>query len=135
MPVSAPETLKKAWGEQVLEDFLIWLEEVLKEKAIPRDEYRQVLSRLDILEKDVSLLREEFKGHRREMLERFDRIDQRFDRVNERFDRVNERFDRVNERFDQMYERMLTMTRWTVGTLALFGTIISIILAIGQFIR
>lgn len=128
MPVSAPETLKKAWGEQVLEDFLFWLEEVLKEKAVPRDEYRQVLSRLDLLEKDVSLLREEFKGHRGEMLERFDRIDQRFDRV-------NERFDRVNERFDQMYGRMLTMTRWTVGTLALFGTIISIILAIGQFIR
>jgi len=34
-----------------------------------------------------------------------------------------------------MYERMLSMTRWTIGTLALFGTIITILLAVGQFVK
>jgi len=55
--------------------------------------------------------------------------------MNERFDRMNERFDRMNERFDQMHARMVSMMKWTVGTLALFGSIISILLAIGQFIK
>jgi len=48
---------------------------------------------------------------------------------------MNERFDRMSERFDRMYERMLVMTRWTVGTLALFGTAITILLAISQFVK
>jgi len=32
-----------------------------------------------------------------------------------------------------MYEHMTTMTRWTVGTLALLGTIMTILMAIVQF--
>jgi len=112
--VRVPETLRKAWGEDVVEAFVPWLDEVLKEKAIPRDEYRQVVTRLDILEKDVSDLKTDVRELRREM---------------------NERFDRVNERFDQMYDRMLVQSRWLVGSIALFGTVISILLGIGQFVK
>jgi len=75
-----------------------------------RDKYRELLSRLDILEHDVSDVKTRIADLHRTM--------------GRRFDRVNERFDRMNERFDQMYERMITLTRWTVGTLALLGTII-----------
>jgi hypothetical protein len=32
-----------------------------------------------------------------------------------------------------MYERIMVQTRWTVGVLALFGTIIAILVAIAQF--
>jgi hypothetical protein len=39
----------------------------------------------------------------------------------------------MNERFDRMYERMTTMICWTVGTLALLGTIMTILMAIAQF--
>ncbi|MFQ6013937.1 MAG: hypothetical protein ACE5NP_00660 [Anaerolineae bacterium] len=121
MAVAMPETLRKALGEEVSRDLRLWLETFLIEKTVLRDEYREVLSRLDVLEKDVAWLRDDVREIHREM--------------NERFDRMNERFDRMNERFDQMYERMLVMTRWTVGTLALFGTAITILLAIGQFVR
>lgn len=65
-----------------------------------------------------------------EMNKRFDRMNSE---MNERFDRMNERFDRMNERFDQMYERMTTMIRWTVGTPALLGMILTILMAIAQF--
>ena len=39
----------------------------------------------------------------------------------------------MDERFDQMYRHISTMTRWTVGTLALIGTIMTILMAIAQF--
>jgi len=78
------------------------------------DEYRHILSRLDILEHDVGDIKEELKGLRREM---------------------NARFDQVNARFDQMYDRMLVQTRWLIGSLALIGTVVSLLLAIGQFVR
>lgn len=38
----------------------------------------------------------------------------------------------MNERFDRVYERIESMTKWTVGTLALFGTLITILLAIDR---
>jgi type VI protein secretion system component VasF len=87
---------------------------ILRERTVSRDEHRQILSRLDVLERVVSDLVVEVRELRREM---------------------DERFDRMNERFDRMYERMLVMPRWTVGTLALFGTAIAILLAISQFVK
>jgi len=123
MPVAMPKTIREAWGEEAAEDFMEWLEEAMQEKTVPRDEYRRVLSRLDILERDVSDLKTDIRDLRREMNARFDQMN----------DQMNIRFDRVNERFDQMYDRIMVMTRWTVGTLALFGTMITILIAIQQF--
>jgi hypothetical protein len=36
-------------------------------------------------------------------------------------------------RSDQMSERMLVQTRWLIGSIALFGTILTILQAIAQF--
>lgn len=132
MAITVPRTVREAWGEEAAADFAHWFETILRERAVSRDEHREILSRLDVLEHDVSDLKVEVGELRREMNERFDRMNAA---MNERFDRMNERFDRMNERFDQMYERMLVMTRWTVGTLALFGTAITILLAISQFVK
>jgi len=104
------------------------LDQILEEKTIRRDEFREVLLRLDLLDRDVSLLKDQMVETRGEIR------DLRRD-MNDRFDQMNGRFDRVNERFDQLYDRMVVMLRWTVGTLALLGTVISILLAIGQFIK
>lgn len=120
--------LREAIGDKAFEELEGLIVEKVKLFSVSRDEFREVLSRLDIVEHDLSELKTEVKELRREMNERFDR-------VNERFDRINERFDRMNERFDQMYERMTSLVKWTVGTLALFGGIISILLAIGQFVK
>jgi hypothetical protein len=35
----------------------------------------------------------------------------------------------VNERIDRLHEQMRVQTRWTVGTIALFGTIVTLLLA------
>jgi len=132
-----PQSVQQTLGPEAAGDFSRWLEVVLVEHAVRRDEYREVLSRLDILEHDMADVRASLNDLHHTMDERFDRMNERFDRVNERFDRMNaemnERFDRMNERFDEMYRHISTMTRWTVGTLALFGAIITILMAIAQF--
>jgi hypothetical protein len=52
--------------------------------------------------------------------------------MNERFDRL---YGEMNERLDRMYHQMVVQTRWLIGALAVIGTVISLLLAIGQFVR
>jgi len=105
--LEVPEVLRRAWGEEAAEAFAVWLAGVLEERAVSRDEFRQILSRLDVLERDVADLKVDVRELRREMHERFDRI----------------------------YHQMVVQTRWLIGALAAIGTVISLLLAIGQFAR
>jgi ElaB/YqjD/DUF883 family membrane-anchored ribosome-binding protein len=135
-PLEVPPILRQAWGNEVVDAFAVWLTSVLEERAISRDEYRQILSRLDILEHDMADLKADVQKLRREMDERFDRLHREMD---DRFDQLRkemyERFDRMNERMDQMYHQMVVQTRWLIGALTVIGTVISILLAIAQFAR
>jgi class 3 adenylate cyclase len=134
--LEVPEVLRRAWGDEAAEAFAVWLAGVLEERTVSRDEFRQILSRLDVLERDVAALQADVRELRREMNERFDRL---YGEMNERFDRLyremNERFDRMGERMDRMYHQMVVQTRWLIGALAVIGTVISLLLAIGQFVR
>ena len=164
-PLEVPPVLRRVWGDEAADAFAVWFASVLEERAISRDEYRQILSRLDILEHDMSDLKADVQELRREMNERFDRMNERFDQlrkemderfdqlrrevderfdqlrreVDERFDQlrrgVDERFDRMNERMDRMYHQMVVQTRWLIGSLVVIGTVISVLLAIAQFAR
>ena len=170
MPTALPQSLRGAIGDEAADDLERWFDEALQERAVPRDEYREVLSRLDVLERDVGEVksrvgeqRRETGELRREMNERFDQLnarfdqqsaqfdqrfdqmgaqfDQRFDQMgaqfDQRFDQVGAKFDQrldgMNERFDRMHEQMRTMMRWTIGTIALIGVILSALLAIAEF--
>jgi len=123
--LEVPEVLRRAWGDEAAEAFAVWLAGVLEERAVSRDEFRQILSRLDVLERDLAALQADVRELRREMNERFDRL----------YREMNERFDRMGERMDRMYHQMVVQTRWLIGALAVIGTVISLLLAIGQFVR
>lgn len=99
--------LRETIGDKAFEELEGIIVEKIKLYSVSRDDFREVLSRLDIIEHDLADLKVEVRELRREM----------------------------NERFDRMNERMVSMMKWTIGTLALFGSIISILLAIGQFIN
>ena len=156
MPVAIPQTVRRALGEEAVVDFIPWMErwlsESIKEKAVPRDEYRELLSRLDGLEKDISLVKEEQARMRAEFSEnlaqmrgefREDQAQMRAEfredlgqlrrEMSERFAHVEEHFDRMHERFDDMHHQMIVQTRWLIGSLALIGTVVSVLLAIAQF--
>jgi len=172
MAVWAPEPVREAWGDEAVIAFIPWLDEILADKTVPRDEYRQVLSRLDMLEHGVTLIgegqaqmRTDFQEAQAQMRAEFQKAqaqmraefkeDQaqmraevreelvqmrtdlgelymRLDKIHERFDRME---SRMGERFDTMYDRMLVQSRWLVGSIALFGTVITIVLTIAQLIK
>ena len=85
MLTSLPPSVREHFGEPVAEDFARRLEESLQERAVRRDErpdrrggstpgvYREVLSRLDVID------------------ERFEQIDRRFEGVDAKLDRMNDR--------------------------------------------
>lgn len=50
MPIQLPDTLRRALGNGAALDFVPAVEQIVAAMAVPRDEYRQVLSRLDVLE-------------------------------------------------------------------------------------
>ena len=89
MPSPAvPQSVREVLGEQASGDLATWFDESIRAQAVERDEFRKVLSRLDVLE------------------ERFDGVDDRLDRIDDRLNAMDERFDVVNERFDAMNARM-----------------------------
>jgi len=120
MPVAIPQTVRRSLGEEAVVDFIPWMErwlsESIKEKAVPRDEYREVLSRLDGLEKDASLIKESLFQTRAEFRE--DQVQMRTEfredlgelrrEMHERFDRLNGRFDEMGARFDGRLDEMGT---------------------------
>jgi hypothetical protein len=140
MLTSIPESVRQAWGEPIARDLTAWLEECLGTGTINRAEWTQAMVRLGTIEHDVA----DIKGELRGVNERFDRLtadsNARFDRVNERFDRLtaesSARFDRVtaqfDERFDGLSRQMATQMRWSIGLLAVLGTLIAIRVGVGQ---
>jgi len=141
MPSSLPQSVREAWGEEVATDLARFIEQTVREQGVPRDEYREVLSRLDVLENEI-------EGRFGEVDKRFDRLDERLNhmderldsmnaRIDERFDamnaRMDERFDKMDGKLDQMNDRILSMTRWLIGLLVAFGTMVTVLLGIAQF--
>lgn len=166
MPTTLPQSVREHMGDQVADDFARWLEAYVGERAVARSEYREVLSRLDVLEERFDHVEQRFDqiDQRFERVEeRLDQIDQRIDeqgaridqridehgaRIDDRLDRMvaqfdqrfdamsatfDQRLDGVHERIDRLHEQMRVQMRWTVGTIALFGTIVTVLLAIAEF--
>ena len=126
MPTSLPQSVREHLGNQAADDLSRWLSENVPANVVARDEYREVLSRLDVLENEVAGINER--------LDRMDeRIDGRFNQMEDRFNQIESRFNQMDERIDRMHEQMRVMMRWTVGTIALFGTIFTALLAIAEF--
>lgn len=159
MPTALPESVREHLGEQVASDLSHWFDENLSQNVVLRDEYREVLSRLDVLENEVAGINDrldrmderlegrfaQIDGRFNQMEDRFNQIDQRFEeqsaQFNQRIDeqsaqlhqRLDEQSAQFNERIDRLHEQMRVQTRWTVGTIALFGTIVTVLLAIAEF--
>lgn len=162
MPSSLPASVRATLGEDGANDLVEWLETYLQERTVRRDErpdqgdpedrqggstlgvYREVFSRLDVLEERFVQLENRIDERFEQVDRRFEQVDQRFGTIEERFNQLdqrldeqgtqfNDRVDAVNDRIDRLHEAMRVQTRWTVGTIALFGTIVTVLLAIAEF--
>ena len=140
MPTPLPPSVQETLGDPAAGDFARWLETYVEERAVMRDEYREVLTRLDVIDERIDETNERLDRMDERFEKRFDQIDQRIDeqsaqfnqRIDEQSRQLNERIDAVNERIDRLHEQMRVQTRWTVGTIALFGTIVTVLLATAE---
>jgi len=148
--VGMPTSVREALGDKVALDLLSWFIRVIPSVAVTREEFKEVIVRLDNLERELKGLRAEMDRRFEEVNKRFEEINMRFEGVNQRFEDwgmfVNKRFEEMNLRMDNRLEtvharidsrgtRMLVQSRWLIGSIAVLGTVISILLAIGQFLR
>ena len=137
MPTSLPQSVRKHLGDQVADDFSRWFEENVQHELVTKDQYREVLSRLDVLEERFDHVEERLDLMEKHFEKRFEQVDQRFEQVDQRFEGMEERLDRrfegMDEKLDRMNDRILSMTRWLIGLIALFGSLITVLLAIAQF--
>ena len=145
MPTTLPPSVREHFGEAVAEDFAHWLDEYVQEHAVERNEYRKVLSRLDVIDERFEQVDQRFDRLETRMDERFGnmeaRMDERFESMEERFDsrlvdlreEFNDRFESMDAKLDRMNDRILSMTRWLIGLVALFGSLVTALLAVAQF--
>lgn len=147
MPTPFPESVRTTLGEKGVEDLVRWLDDYLQERTVHRDEYREVLSRLDALEERISQLEERMDQRFEQVDQRFEQVDKRFEQVDKQFEQIDQRFQQVDDRFgqvngrlnginqrlDDLQEQMRRQIRWSVGTITLFGTIITVLIAIAEF--
>jgi predicted nuclease with TOPRIM domain len=133
MPTTLPPSVREHFGEAVAEDFARWLDEYMQENAVERDEYREVLSRLDVLEERFVQLETRMDERFEQVDQRFEQVDQWFEQVDQQFESMEVRFNTMDDKLDRMNDRILSMTRWLIGLVALFGSLVTALLAVAQF--
>jgi hypothetical protein len=103
-----------------------------------RADFRSLLERFDHFQTEMRRENEAFRQEIRTENEKFRQEiraeNEKFrQEVQGQFEKIDARFERMEGRFDQMYNRMLVQTRWMVGTIAIFGTLITVLLTVSRF--
>ena len=109
--IPIPPIVRQTLGDQALTEFIPWMEDhfrlILRREGVPRDEYRALLSRLDGVEREVALLREEMgllrTELRSEIREEVGALRAEFSEFQKR---VYEQLDRVHMRIDELSARV-----------------------------
>jgi len=144
--------LEEKLGADVVEDLDFLVRGIVSSESVTKDQFGQIIDRIDGLENRIDLLDErtqnltnEIAIFRAEVNQRFLSIDQRLDsfrsEIEQRFDsfrsEMEQRFDSfrsdIDQRLDAINERIVSSIKWTVGTIALFGTIITVLMAVFKF--
>lgn len=121
MAVTIPQSIRDKLGEQASQDLAHLLDQTMAGEKLERLSFD-----MEMVKRDIARLNE----GQDKLNQRFEAMEARFD---ERLGRIDDRFVQINDRFDQMNERLVSSIRWTVGTIALFGTLITILMAIAEF--
>jgi hypothetical protein len=141
-----PDTLVAVLGEPAGRDLTDWLEVIMDEGTVRRDEWAQAEMRFDKVESQLGSL-DSRVGNLELRMERLEvrmegvegglselRIDVRDLRT-----AMDTRLDRLTAEMIQQYGELqrtiVGQTRWSVGVLALFATMVTVLLAINQLAR
>jgi hypothetical protein len=133
-----PETVQQAWGDAIVRDFTTWLEVVMTDQTVGRDEWGTAVVRLTAVESRLAAVETRLGHIESEMADLRVAVDGMRDTFVNRFDRIYEHFDRLGARFDDRLDRSHELSavqmRWTFGLFGLFGTLVALLVGIGQFV-
>ncbi|MFQ6040135.1 MAG: hypothetical protein ACE5PV_04700 [Candidatus Poribacteria bacterium] len=127
MDKSIASRLEKKFGADVVEDLDLWVRGIVSDEAATKDQFGQIISRFDSVESRLDVLDERTQNLTNE-------ITSFRAEVNERFLSIDQRFLSIDQRLDTINERIVSSIKWTVGTIALFGTIITVLMAVFKFV-
>jgi len=143
MMIPLPQTVRQALGDPASADLASWFEAILDERTIPRSDLHDLSLRVDARFDRVEARLDAMDARFAEIDIRFVRVEARLDHIDGDLAKLEQqllafrsdvdlRFDAVHQQFDRLNERIISQTRWTVGVLGLFGTLIAGIVALGQ---
>ncbi|MEA3342058.1 MAG: hypothetical protein U9R15_19000 [Chloroflexota bacterium] len=176
VPLKIPSPTREAWGELATDAFTDWMEVAVLPYIVPRDEYREILSRMDVLESRMgglgNRMDDRIDGLGNRMDDRIDglgnQMDGRIDDLGNRMDslehavaqnrvefkaelhehwretriaigelrqEIRENAQTTHAQLNAMTDRLLIQTRWMVGSLTVIGTLVTLLLTVGMFVK
>ena len=141
MALQVPNRVREALGDEAIVEFVPWLQDLIRQYSVPRDEYREVLSRLDGMEKDISLIKEELTEAREDRGQMRTEFREGQAQLRAEFQEqqtqmraeFNELRRDMNTHFDEINQQIVIQTRWFIGALTVLVTVVSALMAIVQF--
>jgi len=84
----------------------------------------EILKKLNKIEHNQELIKQEMKLRFEGIDRRFESIDKRFESIDKRFEDMNKRFESIDKRFEDMNRRFETLTNFILAlTTGIFGLI------------
>ena len=84
----------------------------------------EILKKLNKIEHNQELIKQEMKLRFEGIDRRFEAIDKRFESIDKRFEDMNKRFESIDKRFEDMNRRFETLTNFILAlTTGIFGLI------------
>jgi tetrahydromethanopterin S-methyltransferase subunit G len=102
-PLQMPRPVREAWGDAATDAFTDWMEVVVLPRVVPRDEYREILSRMDVLESRMDGLDGRMDRLEQAVMQNRAEFHQRLDGMEAKFD---QRLDGLRAEFDQRLDGM-----------------------------
>jgi len=79
IPLKMPSPVREAWGDAATDAFTDWMEVTVLPHMVPRDEYREITSRMDVLESRMGGLEGRMDGLERAVMQNRVELHQRLD--------------------------------------------------------
>ncbi len=146
--------LEELWGKETTREFAVWLESVIREKAITKEDYRELIAKIESLQGDLDELTErqehisaEIENLKVEVetkLEElsncvdqqqpvFEKIEGKIEEVNGRFFDLFDKFDGLNERLEKAATQNVTTMKWTIASFVGMAFLLAVLMSVYKF--
>ncbi|MEW5766704.1 MAG: hypothetical protein AB1797_03630 [bacterium] len=154
MAVVTLERLRAKLGEEGVDDLLKLIENVVEERGVVRGEFEAISSQVEEVDKRIEGKIESFRGEEREerkdlrvevkeeirslrveVKEEIRSLQVRIDNLQANLQaQIDNLQDNLQTRIDNLQVVINSQLKWTVGTIALFGTLITVLMSVFKLV-